>query len=125
MTLAAFLTPGGAVALVLWNFAVLAAAQLTIRLIMAFSIRTTVAGTVALTALSYPVAWVYDVLVGADPGFSARLNWAPVVMLLMAGAGFVVARWVLRIKRLRGQLIAGGMVAVLAPHLFTLALPLI
>lgn len=124
MTLGAFLTPEGAVALAVWNFAVLAAAQLTIRLIMAFSIRTTVAGTVALTALSYPVAWVYDVLVGADAGFSARLNWAPVAMLLMGGAGFVVARWVLRIKRARGQLIAGGMVAVLAPHLFTLALPL-
>ena len=43
------LTPGWFVALVVWNFMVLAAAQLTIRLIMAFSVRTTLLGTMALT----------------------------------------------------------------------------
>jgi len=43
-----------------------------------------------------------------------------VPMLLMAIAGFAIARWLLRIKRLRGQLIAALMVGLLDPHLFTL-----
>jgi hypothetical protein len=41
-------------------------------------------------------------------------------MLLMAFAGFAIARWVLRIKRLRGQIVTGVMVGLLDPHLFTL-----
>ena len=44
VTLATFLQPGWLVALLAWNFAVLAAAQLTIRLIMAFSVRLTLRG---------------------------------------------------------------------------------
>jgi hypothetical protein len=42
-------------------------------------------------------------------------------MLLMALAGFAIARWQLRFRRLRGQLVAAVMVGLLAPHLFTLA----
>ena len=49
-----------------------------------------------------------------------RIELIPLSMLLMALAGFAIARWVLRIKRLRGQLIAGLMVGLLDPHLFTL-----
>jgi hypothetical protein len=41
-------------------------------------------------------------------------------MLLMAVAGFVTCRWVLRFKRLRGQLAAAVMIGLLDPHLFTL-----
>jgi hypothetical protein len=41
-------------------------------------------------------------------------------MLLMALAGFAIARWLLRIKRVRGQVIAGLMVGLLDPHLFAL-----
>ena len=41
-------------------------------------------------------------------------------MLLMGLAGFAVARWLFRIRRLRGQVIAGLMVGLLDPHLFTL-----
>jgi hypothetical protein len=40
-------------------------------------------------------------------------------MLLMAFGGFAIARWQLHIKRLRGQVIAGLMVGLLDPHLFT------
>ena len=43
-------------------------------------------------------------------------------MVLMALAGFAIARWLLRIKRLRGQLITGMMVGLLDPHLFTILL---
>jgi hypothetical protein len=41
-------------------------------------------------------------------------------MLLMALAGFAIARWVLRIKRLRGQVVAALMIGLLDPHLYTL-----
>jgi lipopolysaccharide export LptBFGC system permease protein LptF len=41
-------------------------------------------------------------------------------MALMALMGFATARWVLRIKRLRGQLVAALMVGLLDVHLFTL-----
>ena len=121
MTLAAFLTPLGLVALFGWCFVVLAAVQLTVRLIMAFSVRTTLQGALALAILSLPVAAVYDAFIGAQPSFSTRLDWAPVPMALMAVAGFATARWVLHFKRTRGQVVAAAMIAVLAPHLFTLA----
>lgn len=121
MTLAAFLRPEGLLALVVWNFMVLAAVQLTVRLIMAFSLRATFKATLVLTLLCYPVAFVYDLLTGGpSASFASRLEWAPVPMLLMALCGFGIARWVMRFKRTRGQVAAAGMVALLAPHLFTL-----
>jgi Na+(H+)/acetate symporter ActP len=115
-----FLEPGWFAALLAWSFAVLTAAQLTIRLIMAFSIRRTVAGAIVLSLVALPVAAVYDLVVGPEPSLSQRLHWVPVPMVLMGLAGFGVARWLFRIKRMRGQIIAGMMVGLLAPHLFTL-----
>jgi hypothetical protein len=38
----------------------------------------------------------------------------------MGVAGFGVARWVLRLRRLRGQIAAGIMIGVLDPHVFAL-----
>ena len=122
MTFPAFFNPVGLAALVLWNLGVLVAAQLTIRLIMRFSALETLWGALVLTAAALPVAAVYDGLTGPDPSFSTRLNAILVPMGLMAVAGFATARWVLRFKRLRGQVIAGGMVGLLAPHRFTLTL---
>ncbi len=121
MTLSAFLTPLGLVGLFVWCFVVLSAVQLTVRLIMAFSVGATVRAAVVLAALSLPVAAVYDALAGPQPSFSSRLDWAPVPIVLMALAGFAIARWVLRFKRLRGQVVAAAMIGILAPHLFTLA----
>ncbi|MDQ6672394.1 MAG: hypothetical protein M3069_16900 [Chloroflexota bacterium] len=120
MTLATFLQPGWFAVLIAWNFAVLSAAQLTIRLIMAFSVRLTLvaAGAVSLAAL--PIAAVYDVVVGPQPSLAVRLSWAPLAMFLIGLVGFGVARWLLRIRRLRGQIIAGCMVGLLDPHVFTL-----
>jgi hypothetical protein len=117
---ATFLQPQWLVVLLLWNFAVLAAAQLTIRLIMAFSLRTTLLGAVVLTGLGLFVAVAYDVVIGPQGSLSARLSTLPLPMLLEGLAGFATARWVLHIKRLRGQLIAGLMVGVLDPHVFAL-----
>ncbi len=121
MTLSAFLRPEGLLALLVWCFVVLAAVQLTIRLIMAFSIGLTLRGAIVLAACSLPVAAVYDALAGPHPSFATRLTWAIVPIGLMAVVGFGVGRWVLGLKRLRGQLIAAVMIGLLAPHLFTLA----
>ena len=121
MTLAAFLTPLGLVALFVWCFVVLSAVQLTVRLIMAFSVRATLRAAAVLAVLSLPIAAIYDALTGPHASFATRLDWALVPVVLMALAGFVTARWVLRFKRLRGQVVAAGMVGILAPHLFTLA----
>jgi len=117
---ATLLQPGWLLALLLWNFLVLSAAQVTIRLIMAFSVRTTLIGTVVLTLAALLIAVIYDLVIGVAPNFSDRLVSALLPMALMAIAGFATARWVLKIKRLRGQVIAGLMVGLLDPHLFTL-----
>lgn len=120
MTLAAFLTPLGLAALFVWCFMVLSAVQLTVRLIMAFSVRATLRGAIVLAILSLPVAAIYDALTGPRASFAARLDWAPVPIALMGLAGFATARWVLRFKRVRGQVVAAAMIGILAPHLFTL-----
>jgi hypothetical protein len=123
VTLATFLQPGWLAALIAWNFAVLSAAQLTIRLIMAFSVRLTLVAALALTVAALLIAAGYDLVVGPQASLSVRLSWAPLPMLLMAVVGFVVARRLLRIRRLRGQIIAGLMVGLLDPHVFTLLSP--
>ena len=120
MTLARLLEPGWLAVLLVWSFVVLSAAQLTIRLILAFSVRQTAVGALVLAALALPVAAAYDLALTGDVSLATRLTRAPIPMLLMALAGFATARWVLRIKRLRGQLIAALMVGLLDVHLFTL-----
>jgi hypothetical protein len=120
VTLSAFLSFEGFVGLLTWNVLVLSAAQLTIRLIMAYSLRTTLRGALVLTLLGFPVAAVYDAITGPQASFSTRLHWAAVPMVLMALAGFGTARWILRFRRTRGQVAAAGMIGLLAPHLFTL-----
>jgi hypothetical protein len=117
---ATFVQPGWLAALLVWNFLIMSAAQLTIRLILAFSIPLTLLAAVVLTVLALPIAAVWDIVAGNGASLAARLELAPLPMLLMAIAGFGVARWVLKIRRLRGQLIAGLMVGILDPHLFTL-----
>ena len=123
MTLATLLQPWALLALVVWNFAVLSAAQLTIRLIMAYSVRLTVLAGVVLSVAALPIAAVYDVASGAQASLATRLVWAPLAMVLNGLAGFAIARWLLRIRRLRGQVIAGLMVGLLDAHLFTLLFP--
>jgi hypothetical protein len=120
VTLSTFLQPTWFGVLLVWCFIVLAAAQLTIRLIMAFSIRTTIIGAVVLALLALPVAAAYDLLLPNSASLTARLNTMWVPMLLMGLAGFATARWVLRIKRLRGQIVAAIMIGALDPHLFAL-----
>jgi hypothetical protein len=120
VTLATLLQPTWLVGLLVWSFMVLSAAQLTIRLIMAFSVRLTLVAAVGLSVAALPIAAIYDAVVGPQASLTARLSWAPLPMLLMGLAGFAIARWLLKIRRLRGQIIAGVMVGLLDPHLFTI-----
>jgi hypothetical protein len=120
VTLATLLQPAWLVGLLLWSFMVLSAAQLTIRLIMAFSVRLTFVAAIVLTVAALPIAAMYDFVVGPNAALSARVSAAPVAMLLMGLAGYAIARWVLKIRRARGQIIAGVMVGLLDPHLFTI-----
>jgi len=118
--LAQLLQPWAVGALYVWSFGVLSAAQLTIRLIMAFSVRLTLVAAFVLSVAALLVAGAYDLLFDHPASLALRLELAVVPMVLMAIAGFGIARWVLRIRRLRGQLIAALMVGLLDPHLFTL-----
>lgn len=120
MTLAALLQPGALGALLVWNFAVLSAAQLTIRLIMAYSVRLTLGAAVVMTLADLPIAAAYDLVAGPQTSLATRLELLPATILLTGLAGFAVARWILKIKRLRGQVIAALMIGLLDPHLFTL-----
>src|SRR3979411_995516 len=99
---------------------VLSAAQLTIRLIMGFSVRLTVVAAVVLAVAALPISAIYDLVVGPQASLSARLPAAALAMVLMGVTGFLIARWLLKIRRLRGQIIAGVMVGLLDPHLFTI-----
>jgi hypothetical protein len=117
---AALLQPWALAALYVWSFGVLSAAQLTIRLIMAFNVRRTLLAALVLSMAAIGIAAIDDLLLGTNVPLAQRIKLAPLPMLLMALAGFAIARWLLRIKRLRGQLIAGLMVGLLDPHLFTL-----
>ena len=123
MTLAIFLQPGWFAVVVAWSFAVLSAAQLTIRLIMAFSVRLTLVAALVVSVAALPIAAISDVVVGPLPSLALRLSWLPLPMVLMGLVGFAVARWLLRIRRLRGQIIAGFMVGLLDPHIFALLSP--
>ena len=107
-------------ALYVWSFGVLSAAQVTIRLIMAFNVRLTLVAAVVLSLAAIAIGALQQTLLGPDATLARRIELAPLPMVLMAVAGFAIARWLLRIKRLRGQVVASLMVGLLDPHLFTL-----
>ena len=106
--LPALFSPLGILLWFAWNVAVLASIQLTVRLIRAFSIRTTLRGAVAFTAGSLLIALLYYA------ACRSAFGWYPLPMLLTGVLGFLVAQHVLRLKRLRGRVIAGCGTAILA-----------
>ena len=105
---AAYLSPLGLALALIWNFAVLSSIQLTVRLIRAFSIRTTMIATALLTAATVPITLVFDVLLRHD------LAWLPVAMLLTAAIGSLIAARVLRFRRLRSTVVAAVGIGVLS-----------
>lgn len=104
----ALLSPQGLLLWYGWNFAVLASIQLTVRLIRAFSIGTTAAGALALTLGTIPVALLYVLVLGS------AFAWYPLPMLLSGAVGFLVAHYVLHLRRLRGRVAAAFGCALLS-----------
>lgn len=102
------LTPLGLVLWFAWNVAVLASIQLTVRLIRAFSLPTTLLGAAALTAGSVPIVLLHTLAL--DRSFALF----PLPMALTGLLGFGVAHYVLRLKRLRGRLAAAFGTALLS-----------
>ena len=96
----ALLSPLGLGLALLWSFAVLASVQLTVRLIMAFSVKRTLLGALALTAITVPLSVVYLALVGQS------LAPMPLAMLATAVGGYVVADRVLEFRRQRSTVAA-------------------
>jgi hypothetical protein len=96
----ALLSPLGLGLALLWSFAVLASVQLTVRLIMAFSVKRTAIAAVVLTAVTVPLSVAYLLL------FGRALRAMPLAILLTALAGYVIADRVLGFRRQRSTIIA-------------------
>jgi hypothetical protein len=100
-----------------WNVAVLSSIQLTVRLIRAYSLSTTLLGAAAMTAGSVPIALLYAL------ALRGNLAWFPLTMGLTGLLGFGVAHYVLHLRRLRGRVVAAFGTAILSapwPLLFEL-----
>jgi hypothetical protein len=96
----ALLSPLGLGLALLWSFAVLASVQLTVRLIMAFSVRRTLLGALALTAITVPISVLYLLI------FGRSLMAMPLAMVVTAIGGYVVADRVLGFRRQRSTIAA-------------------
>ena len=103
-----FFSPLGLLLWFAWNFAVLASIQLTVRLIRAFSVRTTAVGALAFTLGSLPIAYLYQT------AFGGAIGWYPLSMLLSGFLGFAVAHYLLHLRRLRGRVAAAVGTALLS-----------
>jgi hypothetical protein len=142
-SVAFLLSPPVLGALLIWNFAVLSAVQLTVRLIGAYSPRQTAVAAVLLTLVGIPIALL--LLFAADASasqqtldalrarglayaqayvFQQRLTWFPLGIALTALAGFAIIRARLRFKRTRSALAAAlGIGLLSAPWVAFLHLP--
>jgi hypothetical protein len=96
----ALLSPLGIGLAFVWSFAVLASVQLTVRLIMAFSVKRTTLAALCLTAVTVPLSVAYLQI------FGRSLTAMPLAMLVTAVAGYAVARRVLRFRRQRSTVVA-------------------
>ncbi|MCC7371452.1 MAG: hypothetical protein IT306_23740 [Chloroflexi bacterium] len=106
--MSALLSPTGLLLALVWSFAVLASVQLTVRLIMAFSVRRTALASLVLTAVSVPVSVGYLWL------FGQSLTPLPLAMLLMGAAGWVIANRLLGFRRRRSAIVAAIGIGLLA-----------
>ena len=111
------LSPLGLGLALLWSFAVLASVQLTVRLIMAFSVRRTALGALALTAVTVPVSVAYLLLFGRSP------TPMPLAMLVTGIAGYVIADRVLGFRRQRSTIVAAIGIGLLSAPWAVLLIP--
>ncbi|MFN0070832.1 MAG: hypothetical protein ACKVVP_05010 [Chloroflexota bacterium] len=106
--LAALFSPPGLLLALLWNFIVLACLQLTVRLIRVFSVKTTLLGALAQTPVFLAASALYVVWLGM------RFDLYIVPATIMGITGYSVARWILRVRRTRGRVVAALGTALLA-----------
>ena len=78
------------------------------RLIRAFSLRTTVWAAVLLTAATAPLTLAYSLLLRNS------LAWLPAAIALTGAIGFVIALRVLRFRRQRSAVVAAFGIGLLA-----------
>ena len=142
-TLAFATSPLVLAVMLVWNFAVLSAVQLTVRLIGAYSPTSTAFAALLLTVAGVPVGmallgltqFTFDPTVAAELrarglalfqayAFQQRLTWFPAAIVLTAGVGFVIIRKTLRFKRTRSAVAAAVGIGLLsAPWVVFLKLP--
>lgn len=96
----ALLTPLSLGMTYVWSYAVLASVQLTVRLIMAFSVKRTSLGALALTTVTVPLSLLYLL------AFGQSLTPLPLAMLVTGAAGYVIADRVLGFRRQRSTVAA-------------------
>jgi hypothetical protein len=94
------LTPTSLGLTYVWSYAVLASVQLTVRLIMAFSVQRTALGALALTAVTVPLSLLYLAL------FGQSLTPLPLAMAVTGAAGYLIADRVLGFRRQRSTVAA-------------------
>ena len=92
----------------IWSFAVLASVQLTVRLIMAFSVQKTLIAALVLTAFAVPLSVLYVLF------FGRTLTGMPLAILLTAVAGYQIARRVLKFRRQRSTVVAAVGIGILS-----------
>jgi putative effector of murein hydrolase len=103
-----YLSPLGLALALAWNVAVVSSIQLTVRLIRAFSFRTTALAGLLLTGATVPITLGYHLL------FKSRPEWLPAAMLLTGAVGFVIAERVLRFRRRRSTIVAAVGIGLLS-----------
>ena len=142
-TLLFLVSPPVLAGLLVWNFAVLSAVQLTVRLIGAFSVLSTMRSALILTVVCIPIAAVFlfasDLTMNEEMNararergigfyqayiFQQRMLVFPIAILLTTVIGFFVIRATLRFKRTRSAVVAAIGIGVLsAPWLAFLHFP--
>ena len=142
-TLAFVVSPPVLLGLLVWNFGVLSAVQLTVRLIGAYSPRSTVISAMLLTLAVLPIAALFlflTTLIMDDallPGlrargvlylqayvFQQRLLLFPLAIVATGLVGFVIIRATLRFRRTMSAVAAAAGIGVLAaPWVVFLQLP--
>jgi hypothetical protein len=113
----ALLSPLGIGLAFVWSFAVLASVQLTVRLIMAFSVTRTTLAALILTAVSVPLSVAYLLV------FGRSLTAMPLAMLLTAVAGYLIADRVLGFRRQRSTIAAAVGIGLLSAPWGVLLIP--
>ena len=102
------LTPLGLVLWLGWNFAVLSSTQLAVRLILAYSPTRTLLASLLFTLCTIPLLLLFA------HALHSQLGWYPILAVVTGGVGYLIAQYVLRLRRLRASLVTAAGTALLS-----------